>query len=53
MFKKLELADHFIEIIISELSLCSTDLEHLNIRGYFDRFYIQDLENSDEYAINE
>lgn len=43
MFKKLELADHFIEIIICELSLCSDDLEHLSIRGYFQRFYVQDM----------
>lgn len=35
MFKKLELAEHFIEIIIAELSLCSDDLDHLSIRGYF------------------
>jgi hypothetical protein len=35
MFKKLEVADHFIETIISELSLCSEDLQHLSIRGYF------------------
>jgi hypothetical protein len=40
MFKKLELEDKYIEIIIQELSLCSTDLEHLNFHGFFERFYI-------------
>ena len=42
MFKKLELADHYIEAIITELSLCSEDLEHLNFHGYFERFYIEE-----------
>lgn len=42
MFKRLELADHYIESIITELSLCSEDLEHLNFHGFFERFYIED-----------
>jgi AAA+ superfamily predicted ATPase len=47
MFKKLELADYFIEIIISELSLCSEDLNHLSIRGFFERFYLEGMQNAD------
>ena len=42
MFKKLELEDEYIELIIAELSLCSDDLQHLNFYGFFERFYIGD-----------
>lgn len=42
MFKQLELADHYIDAIIVELSLCSEDLQHLNFHGFFERFYIED-----------
>lgn len=35
MFKKLELDANYIEIIIQELSLCSSDLNHLNFHGFF------------------
>ena len=41
MFKKLELADNYIELIVSELSLCSQDLEHLNYYGFFERFFVE------------
>lgn len=47
MFKRLELADQYIEAIVTELSLCSEDLEHLNFHGFFERFYIEDpLDNN-------
>lgn len=42
MFRKLELEDKFIEVIIAELSLCSEDLEHLNFFGFFERFFIEE-----------
>lgn len=42
MFKKLELEDQYIELIIAELSLCSDDLEHLNFNGFFERFYVEE-----------
>lgn len=42
MFKKLELEDQYIELIIAELSLCSDDLEHLNFHGFFERFYVEE-----------
>ena len=35
MFKKLELEEKYIDLIIAELSLCSDDLEHLNFHGFF------------------
>ena len=35
MFQKLELADNYIDLIIAELSLCSSDLDHLNYYGFF------------------
>lgn len=41
MFKKLELADHYIQAIIAELSLCSDDMQHLNFHGFFQRFFIE------------
>lgn len=44
MFRKLELEDKFIEVIIAELSLCSEDLEHLNFFGFFERFFIEEEE---------
>lgn len=44
MFKKLELEDEYIELIIAELSLCSDDLEHLNYIGFFERFFIGEEE---------
>jgi chemotaxis protein histidine kinase CheA len=47
MFEKLELERKYIELIISELSLCSDDLEHLNFHGFFERFYIDDDPNTD------
>ena len=47
MFKKLELEDKYIDLIIAELSLCSDDLEHLNFHGFFQRFYIED--DGEEY----
>lgn len=52
MFKKLELADNYIELIISELTLCSDDLEHLNFHGFFQRFYIENA-SSRNPAIDE
>lgn len=52
MFKKLELEDDYIDLIISELSLCSDDLEHLNFVGFFERFYIGD-DDYEEDAIEE
>ena len=51
LFRQLELADHFIEAIIVELSLCSEDLEHLNFHGFFERFYIE--QGLDQNAIDE
>ena len=50
MFKKLELEDKYIDLIIAELSLCSDDLEHLNFHGFFERFYIED--ENEEYLEN-
>lgn len=43
MFGRLELAEHFIQTIVGELAICSEDLDHLSIRGFFERFYIRDL----------
>lgn len=52
MFKKLELADNYIQLIISELTLCSDDLQHLNFHGFFERFYIENA-SSRHQAIDE
>ena len=52
LFRKLELEDKYIDLIISELSLCSDDLEHLNYLGFFERFYIGE-EQVDDQAIEQ
>lgn len=41
MFLKLELEEEYIEVIIAQLSLASTDLEHLNFLEFFMRFYLE------------
>lgn len=53
LFRKLELEENFIDLIVTELSLCSDDMEHLNFLGYFERFYIEEGEFKDGDAISE
>lgn len=52
MFKKLDLAEQYIEAIIAELSLCSEDLQHLNFHGFFERFYIDQEEMDNNGQVN-
>ncbi len=52
MFKKLELDANYIEIIIQELSLCSSDLNHLNFHGFFERFYVENIEGLENGRID-
>ena len=52
MFKKLDLAEQYIEAIIAELSLCSEDLQHLNFHGFFERFYIDQEEMDNNGQLN-
>lgn len=55
MFQSLELESKYIEVVVQELSLCSTDLEHLNFMGFFERFYVEnmaDLQNGQLNAEN-
>lgn len=53
MFKNLELEEKYIELIIQELSLCSLDLEHLNFIGFFERFYVENMEGVQNGQIDE
>lgn len=48
MFKKLELEDKYIEVIIAEMSICSADLNHLNFNGFFERFYDDEVDGEYE-----
>lgn len=56
MFQSLELESKYIEVVVQELSLCSTDLEHLNFMGFFERFYVENMDamqNSQNGQIDE
>ncbi len=49
MFLKLELEDKYVELIIAQLSLCSDDLDHLNFYGFFERFYLDEEEENQNF----
>ncbi len=53
MFQNLELESKYIELIIQELSLCSTDIQHLNFVGFFERFYVENMSGLQNGQIDE
>ena len=53
MFHNLELESKYIELIIQELSLCSTDIDHLNFVGFFERFYVDNMAGLQNGQIDE
>lgn len=53
MFQDLELENKYIEVIIQELSLCSLDLQHLNFMGFFERFYLDNIQDTHNPQIDE
>ncbi len=53
MFKKLQLEEKYIEVIIAEMSISSTDLNHLNFNSFFQRFYDDEEAEYENHPIEE